>query len=356
MLLDQISEAPTKYKQDMTNFKNLGWIDAQTRVVIISFTLYNFHYDLWMAVDLIAELPSSGALVTSYHFRPFTQRKDETEKELQETYVDWLRACGALYIFFYVGYAERRHKTRNHKAGFKYHISLNGITDWGIVICVFVAVMWRWIDFQGNDTTADYIMKTHDQDGGIGFTSYSTKAKAYESLFVVEGFLMVFLSYRMISFFRLNATVYLLCHALGRAFWEFVYFSLIFFPFLFGVFLYLQKMYGPYIDGFDHLDSTVIQVYRLLEGNLDVGQLVDLEPLRSVVLLVLFYIVFTFFCMNVFVTIVVDAYYVTRLTSIPGPSWSMSKWIQWAMPSLCYQLVQAANQWSVKPEGTEGTS
>merc|ERR1712050_473488 len=115
-------------------------------------------------------------------------------------------------------------------------------------------------------------------------------------------------------------------------------------------------VYGMYIDGFLFLNSTVVQVYRLLQGDLDVQKFVEFDALRAMALLILFYACFTFFILNVFVTIVVDAYYVTRLTSIPGPSWSAQRWFQWATPGLCFQLVQAANQYSVKTDSSEGTS
>jgi hypothetical protein len=351
MMIDTIALAPPIYKQDLQFFRNEGWISDKTRVVIVSFTLYNFHYDLWMAIDLIAELPPSGAVVTSYYIRPFNQRNDETMEELEETYMDWARLVGALYILFYVGYTEMKHKTRNHKAGYKYYTSLNGVTDVGIVLCIFVVIFWRWTLFQGSMTTADYVLRVNDQDGVGGYQSYSNKAQAYESIFIVEGCLMVFLTYRMLSFLRLNSTVYLLWVTLGRAFREFVYFLLIFFPLLFGAMLYLHRMYGQYVPGFETLTLTTVQVYRLLEGNLPVQNLVDRDPLRALLILALFYISLSFFMLNVFVTIVVDAYYVTRLTALPGPSWGPQKWMEWATPGLCLQLSSAAKDWS-KNEGT----
>merc|ERR1719476_1037785 len=90
------------------------------------------------------EVPPAGMIHTNHIIRPFKPRMDETRQELDQTYADYVCILIAGYIFFFVGYTERRHKMKYHKAGIRYYLSLNGICDLAIVIIVVVNVFLRW--------------------------------------------------------------------------------------------------------------------------------------------------------------------------------------------------------------------
>mmetsp|Transcript_82726 Transcript_82726/g.256782 ORF Transcript_82726/g.256782 Transcript_82726/m.256782 type:complete len:806 (+) Transcript_82726:3-2420(+) len=326
-----------QYREDLAKFKEVNWISLATRVVIISLTTYNFDYDMWMAADFMFEIPPSGAVQPRRTVRPFKPRIDEAREELTETYIDYVRMIIAVYILTCVGFNERRHKIKYHKAGAWYHVTLNGITDYGIVVCVWIVVIWRGTGF-GRDSTGQELALS-----GEAFRSYSELAFAYESIFCVEGLMMVFIMYRMLSFFRLNHTIFLLWRALGGAWTSFGYFTLMFAPAILGFIFVLHSRFGPYVDEYSQLSTTSLQIYRIMAGNIDVTALIKLDTLWACAFVVIFYIVVTILLMNVFVTIVVDAYYVVQITAGgPGEPWSFDRLYRWATWGLLVNIIQAA--------------
>merc|ERR1712187_290369 len=163
----------------------------------------------------------------------------------------------------------------------------------------------------------------------------------YLDILCVEGILMVFLMYRMLSFFRLNRTVYIFWHTLGTALKALLFFTCLFMPTLAGITFIAHKVYGPYLENYALVSRTLLQIYGLLEGDLDISPLVELDTLWALFIMIIFYIVFSFFLLNVFLTIVVDAYYVIQLTTAPGEQWSTMRKAKWLIPGIFVNIYQS---------------
>eukprot|EP00913_Durusdinium_trenchii_P035021 g32761.t1 len=288
---DPDSHITGQYRADMEFLRSEGWIGPATRVVIISFSTYNTDYDLWTASDFMWEIPADGHLLATYSTKPFKPRTYETR-----AFAACSRPCQkvrlaiAIYILIFVGWSERQHKVRNHKAGFYYHISLSGITDMGLVICVFVTLVWR-------------------TDPGIA-----------------DG---------------LSHTVYLQWKAIGQALKAFMFFTLIFVPAIAGFIVVSTALFGKYIFGFSSLSRTTVSTFKLTAGDLHPSVL-DRDVVVGVISTIALYLLLTFFLMNVFITIFVDAYYVVRLTCTqPAEKWDGQRIRTWALPGACVSMFQA---------------
>lgn len=339
-----------QYRSDLQVFRDAGWIGPTTRVVIMSFTTYNYDYDLWTSSDFLFEIPPDGDLMPSFSVKPFKPRIYETRDELTFTYIDYVRLAIAIYILIFVGWAERQHKVRNHKAGFYYHISLSGITDLGLVICIFMTVVWRTVVFH-DPTTARYIELADDQDRVNGFRSFRQLAWEYNTVFILDGIVMVFLMYRMITFFRLSHTIYLQWKAIGQALKAFIFFTLIFVPAIAGFIVVSTALFGKYILGFSSLMRTSVSTFKLTHGDLN-PQILDRDVVVGVISAMALYLLLTFFLMNVFITIFVDAYYVIRLTCTqPAEKWNGQRIRSWALPGVCVSMFQAV--WPSQAEGRD---
>ena len=57
-------------RQNISELHRLGWIDDQTRAVIIQMSLYNPNINLFTSVTIVAEILSTGNLITSARFEP----------------------------------------------------------------------------------------------------------------------------------------------------------------------------------------------------------------------------------------------------------------------------------------------
>lgn len=340
MTVSEPTAAAQEYKKDIQHFFEQGLFSAATRLIIISFTSYNFHYDLWTATDMLFEIPPSADVRASYYIRPFRPRIQETPEELGNTNIDYVGICICIYIFLFVGWLERQHKVRNHKAGFHYHISFTGITDLGLCTCLIISLVWRSLSFQ-NTSTKLTLETTADFTFSSGFLSYSALAEAYNNIFIVDGMMMVFLMYRMFSFFRLNHTIYLLWHTLGKALKSLIFFTCMLVPAIAGFIIITNDIFGPYDENYTVMGSVAMQTYNIVVGrnSLDI---LNLDQTVTLVLSIGLYLFVTFFVLNIFATIVMDAYYVVQLTSFaPSERWDRQKIASWVLPGIITSLMQA---------------
>jgi len=339
----------TDFREDLARFRTYGWLASNTRALFLSFTAYNFDYDLWVWASLHFELPDSGVVIKEMKLVPFQPQMMETRAELQETYMDYARVAIALAILILVGQNERHHKIKHQEAGCWYHVSLNGICDIGIVLCIFIGTIWRRT-LQGGRSTATWIERVADEEPGrmgeLGFYSMESMADQYQRVMVTEGLLMVFIMYRMISFFRINRIIYLLWHSLGLAWKGMIFFSFLLLPTICGFTYLLHIVYGPYTPKYASLPSTLLAVYQMTDGAIDIRPLVQQEKLWALIILILFYVVVKLILGAVFATLVIDGYYVAHL--VDGGPGEKFRWRKWAVPNVVWSIFQKFRNQSVE--------
>jgi len=273
----------------------------------------------------------------------YTPTYSETKKELTEMYTQFARAAICLYIIFIVSTMEIHHKIKNRKAGALYLLTLNGIVDLGIVVAVLTSCAWRQVVFARN--TGKALLETNDDQivsPPNGFYSTAKYGSLCEGLFIIDGLSFLLIMFRMISFFRLSLRVYILWQALGLAFFQHVFFNMMFAPITFGFAVLAHKVWGTLLPGFETISGTFLQLYLLIRGQLDLSVLYAAEPVWTLLLIFFFYIIALFLLINIFVSVTISSYYVIQLTaSNPGITWDRKRIVQWFVPGLFVSLFQA---------------
>jgi len=341
------------FRSDMFEFKRMDWIGARARVVIVSFTTYNFEYDLWAAADFLFEIPPSGIIQPVFSIRAFRPDISETKVENMNSYLDMVRLLIGLYILTAVGMAERKHKTKNHKGGYLYHTSLNGLMDLAIVVCLLASFLLKYVG--GKKPTNEWM--TLLDSSSLGFVSLSDIAYQYEQLFIVEGLLFTFNMYRLLSLIRLNHTVFMLWHTIGDAIKAFTFMLFLFFPVVIGFTMMAHNIWGRFVSSFGSLSSTSLALLKFVKGDLDFTSLAAYDKFWSVGLFISFYFFITFILLNVFTMILVDAYYTVKLTAEFDPDdelvkWNAQRWKKWIVPQLCLNIYQTLTRDTATPGET----
>jgi len=325
-------------------------------MVTISFTVYNFQYDLWLACDYLFELAPGGSISHRRYLQPFKPTMNESRADLSEFYIDIMRVLIAIYIAIFIGIAERKHKTKNHKAGAYYHIALTGIADLGIIICAIIPPVWRLVTFASTKSTAEYMVRVQDNSDVEGFYGSSGMANDYETIFIIEGILFTCIMYRLLSLFRILNPVYMLWHTVGTALRSWFYFMVMAIPLIVGFLFMVQKIWGPYQPKYSSLKKTVIQVYQLIEGDLDVDTMLDQDIVYGTILGVTAYSFITLLLLNIFTAIIVDAYYTVQLTSPASTEkWDSKRLLKWGVPGICVNIFEAAVETATGKSSQDGT-
>jgi hypothetical protein len=318
------------YRKDMAYLRVKNWIDKlHTRAVFISMSFYNYHYDMWVALDLTLELPPSGLVVPSYEIRPFIPNLFETSTEYAITYILFFRLIIAGYIVVVVGLNEMSHKTKNQKAGYQYYISPNGICDVVISVCIIASIVTRFARFSNKRTSEEILLLT-DVDKSYGYKSYSDLARDYEWLFIMEGIIFSAAMFRMVTLFRINRTVYLLWHTLGKTMKQGLYLCLLFVPTFWFFTMCGHSIWGSKLENFRTLSRSFITVFHMTRGSFNIADLVSMDTVMAVGYYLLLYIFVTFLLVTGFATVFIEAYYVVHLTSFSsGEAFSAERWKNW---------------------------
>jgi polycystin 1L2 len=66
----ELRDSPSKIRADLSQLHQLGWIDIQTRAVIIQMNLYNPNIPIFTSVGIIIELLPSGGVFPNAGFEP----------------------------------------------------------------------------------------------------------------------------------------------------------------------------------------------------------------------------------------------------------------------------------------------
>eukprot|EP00928_Gymnodinium_smaydae_P089589 TRINITY_DN7352_c0_g1_i2.p1 TRINITY_DN7352_c0_g1~~TRINITY_DN7352_c0_g1_i2.p1 ORF type:complete len:839 (-),score=128.42 TRINITY_DN7352_c0_g1_i2:271-2787(-) len=337
------------YFSDMENLRMANWISRRSRAVIVSLTTYNFQYDMWVAADFLFEILPCGAVAPQKRILPFKPVSRESNADVNQIYLDVIRLIIGLYILVFVGIAERKHKTKNHKAGFLYHTSLNGIVDIGMVICLFTALIMRLVRLRyGSREYMEIVLKGTGQEG---FYSSFELAQVYNAIFTIDGVLFVFVMLRLLSLFRIVHAVYLLWHTFGIAMKPFAFMIAFFIPTFVGFSCLAKSIFGTSFAAFDTIQGTMLQVYNCLAGDLDLVPLLAWDPFWACLFALSFYLLVKVLVLNIYTAIVIDAFYIVRLTTTSmGEAWTARRFLSWAVPSLCVNIFQTFTEPRGAPE------
>mmetsp|Transcript_27846 Transcript_27846/g.63338 ORF Transcript_27846/g.63338 Transcript_27846/m.63338 type:complete len:292 (+) Transcript_27846:1-876(+) len=286
-------------------------------------------------------MPPSGVFFTKYWVQPFRPNMDETNAETSSNYFDYLRFAIVLYIFLFVFPAHIVHKTNNHKAGLWAFVNLTGICDMIIIVFFYVAFAYRWALFKLNKKTIDVVTEAQTR-----FYDFYDLSQQYWTIQILEGVMFVALCIRMLAFARLNRSIFQLWRVLGAALQQYMYFALLFIPLFLGFCFTAHTIWGRRLFGFDTFWGTIIATLMMINGNVDLEKMSNDDGVWTVIFVVLFFFIFSFFLMNAFTAIMIESMYKVFMSSGNDPKdqnvyWNRDRWMRWMCPQLCMNLAKA---------------
>ncbi|CAD7940555.1 unnamed protein product [Amoebophrya sp. A120] len=344
-LMEDAPLVATSIEQDILAFHQNNWLDARTRLITWSVTVYNPHYDLFLSLDYILETPPGGQALARIQVMPFRPNNRETDQENMEAATFHIRLLCALYVLFSVIPMEVAARERVYKAGGKYLITLMGIADQMIVLTTFVAYFWQLVLF-GQDATVDVM-----RDGKTQFQHFAQDAERYRVAFEVDGLLVIFLMVRLSRYLAISRRIYLLWKALDRLARRFFYLMavnvmlLIFWTFL-GNTLF-GRMYND--EHWHSIRISLISVFRLYRGD---GRFLWMPDLRQSLqrdtsfyvaascYAVCFYGSLVLLLQKTFVALAIESFALIKLSYDPRSqaNWNRERIFRWVLPDLVYNM------------------
>jgi hypothetical protein len=347
-----------EFRKDMAILKENFWIDHMTEAVLVEFVVFNGNYEVWASSRFLFEfLP--GTKIRPYTnintFHPSlafdgaqTAISNTSSTSLNATMpersyamdlnlsvsIDWLRLGLIVLTFGVVVYSERKHLRIMELPMKRYFQSFRFFLDLTIVACTISLVLQRNMpcearcespyltsslpSFTSSWNIGSLVTALRTEDGSSavkenGYTYAVDRSQQYRTMDVLDALIVSCLSYRCVSFLRINRRLYIAWKAMTNALTILATFSWIFVPYLIGFIFIAKVFYGASSSDFSTYTRTAGTLIAMLNGEFNVASVLRTNRVWTVVFSLVFTLTFMFFLLNVFTAIIIRAFNEARI-------------------------------------------
>eukprot|EP00299_Pterocystis_sp_00344_P014054 c6950_g1_i1.p1 GENE.c6950_g1_i1~~c6950_g1_i1.p1 ORF type:complete len:1010 (-),score=269.80 c6950_g1_i1:99-3128(-) len=280
--------------QEVTSRLQNDYFDEFTKVMEISFNVYNPNADTVTVVEIIFTLSNAGYI--SQNYRTFSLVLD--------TYGDksiGVGVCQILYVIALV-YFVKEEIREFRMTGVAYFNDFWNLVEWislllnatlVIVWCVYLKAI-RDLDFKPNESCE--------------FQNTFYAARLYSSVSVLCGVTFFFCLMKINKFLKFNSRLHVLWRTLLNAALDIFSFLIICMLIMFAFGFWSYFSYGPFLASFHSFGSSVSTLFRMLLGDLEYRSMTLTHPFLSPIFVALYGVVVIFIVVNVFISIITEWY------------------------------------------------
>lgn len=281
---------------EIAQLKLYRWLDRQTRVVFIDFTVYNANVNLFCVIRLTTEFPPTGGAITSWSFR--------TVKMLTMDY-GWDKVLQGLYIFYMimVGYYVVEEALEIGINGFTYFGEFWNWVDICIIIASVIACAFKVYQEQIVSEQIAELSSKVDSYPDFAFIAYWTEQCLY--MIAITVFLCWIKLFKYISF---NRTLRQLQTTLTRCAFDIIGF-LIMFIIIFVAYAQLGYLiFGTIVGDFYTPSQSMYTLFRIILGDFNFHALERANYILGPLYFISYVILVFFILLNMFLAIINDTY------------------------------------------------
>mmetsp|Transcript_9536 Transcript_9536/g.33511 ORF Transcript_9536/g.33511 Transcript_9536/m.33511 type:complete len:678 (-) Transcript_9536:100-2133(-) len=276
-----------------------NYIDEQTRVVTVDFTLLNPGMMYFLVIRISAEVSHAGGVIMTY----------EAMTVRQYSYFDGLtwfkKLMEGIVTLFYMYYFVREVR-RGRNRGMRYFMNTDAaLHNINIVVFVFVCV-GRLISMSLTPSEASVVV---DSDIFYDFGPSASVRKISVYLNAINAFLCWF---KLIRYLSYAPSMALVVGTLGRSAGEVVGFMVIFAITFYGFAAAHMMSFGALVFDYRNMTQAMLSLITSLLGDFDLDELARAQWLLGPAFFIVFVALAVFVVLNVLIAIISDAYTATN--------------------------------------------
>nr|XP_047143271.1 uncharacterized protein LOC100199090 isoform X3 [Hydra vulgaris] len=276
--------------------KMLGWIDRQTRAVIIEFALFNAATNYFTMVTMVLEFPASGGVVPNFSVLTFKLFASATGSKA-------MFISHILFIFFTIAFTIRECRIF-YRTGCKYFLEFWNIVEVGLIVFSFIAVGF----FFYKDYLAKLLLKRMPAKKPQAFINFQFASYWDLTYVYIVSLIVFFVTLKFIKLLRFNHRVSMLSSTLKVAWYPLTMFGIIFFIIMCSVVSTSSIVFGSLLDGYQTNFKAVASIISLLLGKFSYSQFEKINSVLGPIFFFGFNIFVIWIVMNIFITILNDAF------------------------------------------------
>ena len=299
----QLPRNPIKARELIEKVKKTKWIDQQTRVVILEFTLFNANVQLFTVVELLFEYSNTG-FVFPYHLI-YTANFYHYQNEF-ETFVALVEILFVIYLFIFT-YAEIKKCCRMN--------CLEYFSDsWTFVELIILLLAYTTIGlFINRLLVCNHVMDIFEDDDFDKFANFHTAAFYDALLRYVMATLILLVILKFFKLLRFNVRLSMLAQTLHSAKGKLLAYSFGLFGVAMAFAIFAVLVFGSVLEGYRNFPRTVITMFLFMLGQSDYYGLYETDAIFGPFFFFVFSLSFQFIFVQYFITLLMDAFHTTRV-------------------------------------------
>ena len=290
---------------NLTLLKQMNWIDRQTRAVFAEFTAYNPNINLLMVATVLIEFLPSGSILTSARFDPLNLFNEIGSMALFKTIFEFA------FVSFVVYFMVREVRSVARTGPKTYAKEFWNYIEWSIIICAWTSFGMFIYRIQKANDVLDFFKNT----AGYGYMNMQRVNECNQMLTCSLGLCAAFGSVKFLRLFRFNRRISYLGSTLKLCLKEMLSFSVIFFLVWISFVQLMHLIFGAYLEAYSTLVKSMDSAFQIMLGKFDVSQFMLTNPVLGPIIFSAYNIMIVFILLNIFVSIVVEAFEQVRSDS-----------------------------------------
>ncbi|CAM2704890.1 unnamed protein product [Rotaria socialis] len=286
---------------NLSLLRELSWIDMRTRAVIIQISLYNPNMNLFIFVTILAEFSELGGVYPSARIEPLSLLN----------YFDGLGLfkfiCAAIYMVFIIYYMQREIRSIISRRAHYFH-DFWSYPEIGIIACSWAGLgiyIWRTRE-------CARITTLFKETNGYAYVNLQLASYVDDILTFLLGFCCFFGTIKFLRLLRFNQRMSMLSSTLMYAAKDLLSFTCMFSIIYMGYLSLFFLLFYPKIWACSDLLKAAQMLFEMMLLKFNVSDLYAADTFLGPFCFTLFIIFVVFICMNMFISIIADAFRVVR--------------------------------------------
>jgi len=290
------------FQDTIASLQQNNWVDRQTRAIVVQFLVFNPNYRTYSVCRFMFEFIPSGLVV------PFPAYLSVISLEIFEWTSNFLLFILEIIMWVFMArfatscvFGEMLLVWRGYRRLWPYFKNMWNWIDIFILLVIGITYLFRSLFFIDKNRRMfnPFI---------VVYTDLSTAVYFYQLAFQIDAVAVLLMFFKMFKYFSLNQKMGVLWKTLVRSVQMLYGFIFLYFLLLMAFVLMANIIFGPQIEGFSTISSSMTTLLLFLMGDFDYDSLYQADIYWAPILFIFYTVLMFLILLNVFVSILSEAY------------------------------------------------
>ncbi|XP_015205288.1 polycystin-2 isoform X2 [Lepisosteus oculatus] len=296
-----LEKAKEKNADKIRTLRSNRWLTRGSRAVFIDFSVYNSNINLFCVVRLVAELPATGGVLTSWQFYSVKLLRYVSS-------VDYVLAlCEVVFCLFIIAFGFQE-CVELYQKRCSYFIEFWNCLELILIVMSVVAISFNVYRTSEVHTLLESLQENPQKYPDFHFLAFWQTQ--YNNMIAVNVFICWVKVFKYINF---NKTMNTLTSTLSHCAKDVIGFAVMFFIIFFAYAQLAYLLFGSQVENFSTFKNCVFTQFRIILGDINFNEIEHSNRILGPIYFTTFVFFVFFILLNMFLAIINDTYSEVKL-------------------------------------------